>query len=113
MTTTHKPTIDSQRRRILDALSSGSWWTTAALELESGAKRVAARIHELRHDCGHAIESRLVPCGNGNQQAEYRLAPKWCQPEPSEDRIESVRAEEVLARDLFGSRAVSAQEAGR
>lgn len=71
-------TIEEQRAKIMAALRSGSWWTTAALRAEIGSDGVAARIHELGAE--FRIDEKRVPCVGGTE-IMYRLAPGWAQPD--------------------------------
>ena len=66
------PSIDHQRDMIRNRLLCRQWIDLAELERASGARSVAARIHELRTVDGLSIDER----NNGN---EYRLAPEWAQ----------------------------------
>jgi len=88
---THSPTAtETQRLIIFNRLIVGDWCSESELRKLSGARRVAARICELRK-AGETIHTRLVPCQNGNRTAEYRHIQERTMPTTPEHQRSMIR----------------------
>jgi hypothetical protein len=93
--------VEVKQRAILDALRSGSWWTTKALEGESGSNEVAKMIEAIRIS-GTIIDARCVSRDEyGNPIMEYRMAPAWAQRHPLDNRDKDSSLYEQPEQSMF------------
>jgi len=65
---------ESQRKQILKYLQKPGNTLTSLQALHLfGCARLSGRIHELRHDYGYPIASRMITTLSGKRVAEYKL----------------------------------------
>lgn len=65
-------TPNSHNARVLHALASGKWVTSAEIERRAGSVRLPSRISELRKR-GFQIDHRVVPGAKGKLAHKYKL----------------------------------------